>query len=141
MQVSNQVNSYEAIKAYQQPTIQPVIPENPVQKPVDKPELSPEKQLELERQLQAERDAKAAEEQAQKDQLREYAVGVTGYRSKQTQAEIYLSVATESDVSLGSDTKVLESLRDVQKQNNAIQAYAAYQENQESLKPTPRFSE
>ena len=134
MQVSNQMNPYASMNMYQQPVeqrggvvIQPIIPE------VDPtPELSPEDQLKQDREKQAQLDAHAAERQAKKDAQRESAVSFIAHESKQTQAEIYLSVMADSKVNLGNDDLVgtIEVLRDVQKQNNTVAAYATYAENQ-----------
>ena len=52
----------------------------------------------------------------------------------QSQVEIYLAVATDGKVDIGDDQtpSIIESLRDVQKQNNAVEAYATYEENQKN---------
>ena len=71
------------------------------------------------------------EEQAEKDAQRQLFVAALGHKSKMTQAEIYLSVALEEDVSLSNNNELmLESLKKTQDQNRAVQAYAAYQEEQ-----------
>ncbi|MEA1891572.1 MAG: hypothetical protein U9N33_02540 [Campylobacterota bacterium] len=90
--------------------------------------------------VQNAKDENSAEAQAQKqekqDAQRDYAAGYIGHKSKQTQVEIYLSVATEGKVTLGNDTaSIIESLRNVQKQNNAVEAYATYQQNKNSDNP------
>ena len=74
----------------------------------------------------------AAEVQANKDSQRENATNVLAHQSKKSQVEIYLAVATEgNDSPVEQNTaQILESLRDVQKQNNAVEAYATYQTNQ-----------
>ncbi len=137
MDISTQ-NNYQTMNAYQQPPVSTLPVEPPVTtqpvKPTEPPveELSPEEQLNLDRENQATQDAADAETQAKQDAQREYAAGYVGHKSMQTQVEIYLSVATDSDVDLGNDSmpSILESLRDVQKQNNAVQAYADNQTNQ-----------
>jgi len=74
----------------------------------------------------------ALKAQAQKDDVRGTVVDYAAYQSKKSQVEIYLSVATDSNVEIGNDTAtILESLRETQKQNNTVQAYAQYQENQQ----------
>ena len=84
-------------------------------------------------------EAHAAEEQAQnqaqQDAKRETGVDYIERQSKKSQVEIYLAVATDNKVEFGDDKtpSIIESLRDVQKQNNAVAAYATYQENQQSL--------
>lgn len=75
----------------------------------------------------------AATAQATRDEQRANGVDYVAQQSKQSQAEIYLSVATDSKVELGTNgdtASIVESLRDVQKQNNAVEAYATYKENQ-----------
>ncbi|MDQ7044823.1 MAG: hypothetical protein Q9M32_02795 [Sulfurimonas sp.] len=74
----------------------------------------------------------AAETQANKDSQRESAVDVLARKSNQSQVEIYLAVATDGNYSpVENETaSIIESLRDVQKQNNAVEAYATYQTNQ-----------
>ena len=76
----------------------------------------------------------AASEQAKKDEQRANGVDYIAHQSKQSQVEIYLSVATDSKVELGNDNtaSIIESLRDVQKQNNAVEAYATYEQNQKA---------
>ncbi len=135
MEVSNQTNNYQAMNIYQKPenSIQPVLTPEPTE-----PEevLTPEEEMDARYEDQATQAQKDAELQAEQDAQREYAAGYISQQSKQTQVEIYLSVATDSDISLGHDTaSILESLRDVQKQNNQVKAYATYQENQEGAEP------
>lgn len=75
--------------------------------------------------------AKAEETQEQKDTQGDVAVDYLGAQSKKSQVEIYLSVATDSNVEIGNDTaSIIETLRDVQRQNNAVEAFATYSENQ-----------
>jgi len=68
--------------------------------------------------------------QAQQDQKRENGADYLAHKSMQSQVEIYMAVAKDS----GDDTMpgILETLRDVQKQNEAVEAYATYEENQKS---------
>lgn len=66
--------------------------------------------------------------QEQTDAPKSVAVDYVGSQSKQSQVEINLSAATDSQNSTAS---TLESLRNVQKQNNAVDAYATYRENQQ----------
>lgn len=68
-----------------------------------------------------------AETQASQDAQRENAANVLAHKSNKSQVEIYLAVAKDGDDTTAS---IIESLRDVQKQNNAVEAYATYQENQ-----------
>jgi hypothetical protein len=135
MEISAQTNAYQSMNIYQKReySIQPVPNPEPTE-PIE--ELTPEEEMDARYEEQAAQEMKDAEAQAKKDAQREYAVGYVAHQSKQTQVEIYLSVATDGDVSLGNDTiSILESLRDVQKQNNQVQAYATYQEHQSDTKP------
>lgn len=116
MQVSNQTNNYQDLSVHQKPVTLPV----EEQKPSDvKP--SPETKPEI-----------AEKSQEEKDQIRGAMVNQLEHQSKKTQVEIYLSVAAESKVEVGGNETIdsLNTLRDVQKQNNAVAAYASYQENQ-----------
>lgn len=75
--------------------------------------------------------------QEQKDQLRKTAVNYLDHQSKKSQVEIYLSVAADNSKNSTQDStaQLLSSLRDVQKQNNAVAAYAAYKGEQQNAKP------
>jgi len=156
MQVAAQTTNYQTLNAYQRPVTQeqpvhPVYPEKPT---IPKPEydandvyrasngnaivdkdgnlvLTPEGELNVANAQQAKKDEESAQEQAKNDALRGEAVGYIGYQSKKSQVEIYLSVAANSKVDLNDGTAtIIESLRETQKQNNAVEAYAQYQENQ-----------
>ena len=155
MNVSTQINNYQAINAYQKPQ------DNPVTLPVEpnKPtteyspsdvykasqgnaisnkdgeiSLTPQGQNNVNNAQEAKANEAAAQTQEKKDDARAFVAGYAGAQSKKSQVEIYLAVASEGKVSLeSSDTKsILESLRDVQKENNAVQAYATYQANQKA---------
>jgi len=156
MNVSASTNNYQSINAYQQPKnhIQPVTPEQPIapERPTteyspndiykasngnaiaDKDGnlyLTPQGELNIANAKQTKVDAQEAEEQAKKDANRGVAADYIGYQSKKSQVEIYLSVAANSKVDLNDGTAtIIESLRETQKQNNAVEAYAQYQENQ-----------
>ena len=145
MEVSSQTNSFQAMNAHQKPITNPVEPKEPTynNKEIyeasqgnlirndDEVVLTPQGQNNV-ANVKADNAAEAeAQTQAKQDQKRENGVDYIAQQSKQSQVEIYLSVATDSDVSVGNDTSsIIESLRDVQKQNNAVEAYAAYRENQ-----------
>lgn len=75
--------------------------------------------------------------QEQKNQLRKTAVNYLDHQSKKSQVEIYLSAAADNSKNSTEDStaQLLSSLRDVQKQNNAVAAYAAYKEEQQNAKP------
>ena len=156
MEVSSQTNTYQAINAYQQkrenPVTLPVEPKDPTYKSSEiyeasqgnlisdkegKISLTPQGETNLNNAKADKATEVAAEEQAQKDALRGVAVDYTAAQSKKSQVEIYLSVATDGEVSFGDDKtpSIIESLRDVQKQNNAVEAYATYQVNQQNAKP------
>ncbi len=150
MEISSQSNSYQMMQQYQQPiqpSTEPLKPNdsysfnkgiyeasqgNAINSKYGGIELTPQGQT----NLNAKKEENAAEvdsqEQAKKDAQRGYATDYLAHKSMQSQVEIYLSVATNSNVELGNDStaSIIESLRDVQKQNNAVEAYATYQENQ-----------
>ncbi len=149
MQISSQTNSYQTMNAYQQPnnTVQPVPPQehkynnddiynasngNAIRSKDGEIGLTPQGELNVANAQQDKATQADAEAQAKTDAQRGVAVDYVGAQSKKSQVEIYLAVATDSKVSLGNDdtASIIESLRDVQKQNNAVEAYATYQENQ-----------
>jgi len=101
---------------------------NVVTLPIEKEiETTPEEFLEIKDNVQEVSATAQEDAQAQKDAQRENFVGLVGLNSRQTQAEIYLSVALDESVSLGTDnSEMMKSLQKVQDQNNAIKAYAAY---------------
>jgi len=99
--------------------------------------LTPQGQNNISNAIDAKNAEIAQENQAQKDAQKDLAVDYLGAQSKKSQVEIYLAVALDNKADLKEDAKasIFETLRDVQKQNNAVQAYAAYQENQKGGKP------
>jgi hypothetical protein len=118
------LNSYQRVLEPKDPTIQPMpLPETPT------PELSDEQK----EAIVDYKKQKEAEEQEQKDDLRKYYVASTGIKSKQTQFEIYMSEMTNSDVEISNDVNIIENLREIQKQNDAIEGYATYKELQKHL--------
>ena len=151
MQVSSHTNAQQALNSYQQPkqnlVTLPVEPKDPTYSPSEIYEasngnvisdrsgdvsLTPQGEVNVTNALNDAKTVAEEEQQAKDDALRGVAVDYVGAQSKQAQAEIYLSVATDGDVDLESSTpSVIETLRDVQKQNDSVEAYAKYQENQE----------
>ena len=145
MEVSSQTNSFQAMNMHQKPITTPVEPKEPTYgngeiyeasqgnliRNDDEIVLTPQGQNSV-ANAQEDKTAEAeAQTQAKQDQKRENGADYIAHQSKQSQVEIYLSVATDSDVDLGNSTaNVIETLRDVQKQNDAVEAYAKYQENQ-----------
>lgn len=144
-------NSYATLNTYQNPSILPIaLPDytdkeiyegsngNIVRGDDGKLHFTPQAETNYNN---AKEDA-AKEAQAKKEEeasaTREFIAGVVGAQSKKTQAEIYLTVATDgkyepsNGVSAGD---IISSLRDIQKQNNFVKAYAAYAENQQG-RPT-----
>jgi len=97
--------------------------------------LTPQGQVNLDNKKEDNAAEDQAESQEQKDQQRANGAEYLAHKSMQSQVEIYLAVATDDKVELGNDSTVsiIESLRDVQKQNSAVEAYATYEENQKSL--------
>jgi len=152
MQVAHTTNQYQALQTEQKSVTLPVEPKEPIYSNKEIYEASQgnlirNKDGEIgltpqgETNINNAKDVKASEteqaEQAQKDEQRGVAVDYLAASSKQSQVEIYLAVATDGKYE--SNTKatadVIETLRDVQKQNDAVQAYATYQKNQAQGKP------
>lgn len=152
MEVSNNINNYQMLSTQQKPVTTPVEPQDPkytngeIYEASDGNVIREDGELTLTPQgennlnsvnveNEAEEDAAAV---AQADAQRETATNYLAHQSKKSQVEIYLAVATDGNVEVGSNNdtvSIIESLRDVQKQNNAVAAYATYQENQNSAKP------
>ncbi len=145
MEVSSQTNPYQTMNMQQKAVTTPVEPKEPTYSNEDIYEASQGNLIRNDGEIvltpqgennvanaKADNVAEAeAQTQAKQDQRRENGVDYIAQQSKQSQIEIYLSVATDSDVSIGNDTQsVIESLRDVQKQNSTVEAYATYKENQ-----------
>ncbi|MEA2073959.1 MAG: hypothetical protein U9O86_10270, partial [Campylobacterota bacterium] len=99
--------------------------------------LTPQGETNLNAKQDVQAEVVAQEEQAQKDAQRGVAVDYLAASSKQSQVEIYLAVATDGNYESNSNATadVISTLRDVQKQNDAVAAYATYQENQAQGKP------
>jgi len=154
MEISSQINNYQALSSYQQkkePEVTlPVEPKDPkytageiyeasngnlISDKQGNISVTPQGQNNIDNAAQEKETQAAAAKQEQKDELRGVAVDYTAAQSKKSQVEIYLAVATDGEVEIGgnNDTaSIIESLRDVQKQNNTIEAYATYKENQNS---------
>jgi len=153
MEVSSQINNYQALSPLQQrretSVTAPVEPKdsaytngeiyeasqgNLVRGNSGEIELTPQGQNNISNAKDEKATELATQNQATKDAQRGVAVDYIGAQSKQSQVEIYLAVATDGKVEVGNDdtADIIESLRDVQKQNNAVQAYATYKENQNS---------
>jgi hypothetical protein len=147
MQISSSTNNYQSLQTQQQPvrTLPVQEPEpkysdkeiydasqgNLIRNQDEKVILTPQGKTNLNNS----QDAKAAEsaqaQQAQRDDKRGTATDYLAINSKKSQAEIYISVATDSEGSSSNETvNVINELRDIQKQNNTVQAYATYKENQ-----------
>ena len=151
MEISNNLNNYQTLQTQQRPITLPEKPEAPkytngeiyeasqgnaIRNNEGEIVLTPQGQNNLDTQKSESAAEAAATAQAQKDEQRATATGFLAHQSKKSQVEIYLAVATDSKISSDDSTAtIVESLRDVQKQNNAVAAYATYQENQELTKP------
>lgn len=153
MQVTSTTNQNQALQAQQQQKLvtTPVEPKDPTytNKEVyeasqgnlirgdDGVQLTPQGQNNIDNKQADNETEQAAATQAQKDEQRATAVDYLAASSKQSQVEIYLAVATDGKHETTSTTTadVVSELRDVQKQNNAVAAYATYQDNQAQGKP------
>lgn len=135
MEVSSQM-----MHSNQYASIQPIQPEPKIQNLYEKSNgnavntdegatLTPQGETNI-ASAQAQNTAEAdALTQAENDAKRGNATDYLAHQSKQSQVEIYLSVATDND----DTASVIETLRDVQKQNEQVAAYATYQENQSPI--------
>ena len=146
MEISTQTSSFQALSSNQKPITTPVEPPKVTTYSNEEVyeasqgnairndgELTLTPQGETNRaNSQADQAATVqAETQAQKDAKRENGADYLSHQSNKSQAEIYLAVATDDSYdNTNSTATVIETLRDVQKQNNAVQAYAVKQENQ-----------
>jgi len=156
MQVSSTTNQYQTLQTQQQPVTLPV--ENPITLPGKPSEpqysnkeiyeasdgnlirgddgeltLTPQGETNINNAKEDQAAQAAAESQAEKDAARATATDFLAASSKKSQVEIYLAVATEGKADSDNATlDVISNLRDVQKQNNAVQAYATYQEAQKN---------
>ena len=144
-------NNYTMLNNYQNPSILPIkLPDysnkeiyeasngNIIRGENGQLKITPQGQTNINNAKEdATQEAKAQKEQ-EAAATREFVTGVVGAQSKKTQTEIYLAVATDGkyDPNDGiSAGDIIQSLRDVQKQNNFVQAYAAYAQSQQE-KPT-----
>jgi len=148
MQVTSNTSQYQALQAQQNPITLPVEPTEPKYSNKDIYEASngnivrgedgglvatPQGELNHSNAKTANEEQKTAEVQERKDSARSTATDFLAASSKKSQVEIYLAVATEGEIDSGNQTAdIINSLRDVQKQNNAVQAYATYKEAQDS---------
>jgi len=145
MQVSSHTNNYQALQTKQHPVTLPM-PEAPkysngeiyeasngnvIRGEDGKLTLTPQGETNLNNAREDAATSKAQEAQEKRDQTRGHAVDYLAASSKQSQVEIYLAVATDGSYSSDNKTAdVISELRDVQKQNNAVEAYATYKESQ-----------
>ena len=149
MQVSGNTNNYQTLNTQQQAVILPT-PQEPkysdkeiyegsngnLARTKDGIGLTPQGQTNVNNQREDSETEASQEVQDKKDAQRGVAVDYLAASSKKSQVEIYLAVATDGKSSSSNKTAdVISTLRDVQKQNNAVQAYATYQETQDSGKP------
>jgi len=160
MQVSATNNNYQMLQTQQQPVTLPI--ENPITTPVEPKDpiysnkeiydasqgnlirgddgeltLTPQGETNLNNAKEDEAAQLAAEAEANKASARETATNFLDVSSTKSQVEIYLAVATDGAYDSGNETvDVITNLRDIQKQNNAVQAYATYQESQNMGIPT-----
>ncbi len=144
MEVSSQTNSFQTMNMHQKNVTTPVEPKEPTYGNKEIYEasqgnlvrndgeitLTPQGQNNISNVQENKATEAESQEEAKRDEQRGVAVDYLGAQSKQSQVEIYLAVATDSDTG-DSTSSVIESLRDVQKQNQAVEAYAAYKENQD----------
>jgi hypothetical protein len=138
MQVDSSMNNYATLMQYQRPSI----PEQPEESPITIPEFDDQEIIEtikdvtqeIKNNLQDNLEEKVTdyedENQAKKDNTRAFLADYAGVQSKKNQWDIYMSVMTDSEVDTSNDNSInfLKNLRDVQEQNNRVEAYALYQD-------------
>jgi hypothetical protein len=138
MQVDSSMNNYATLMQYQRPSI----PEQPEESPITIPEFDDQEIIEtikdvtqeIKNNLQDNLEEKVIdyedENQAKKDNTRAFLADYAGVQSKKNQWDIYMSVMTDSEVDTSNDNSInfLKNLRDVQEQNNRVEAYALYQD-------------
>ena len=150
MNITSNMNTYQNLNIYQREQTDfvttPVEPKEPtytnkeiyeasdgnlIRNKEDELVLTPQGKINLDNTLDAKQQEQIQKEQDQKDVLRAAGTDYLAMQSKKSQVEIYLAVATDGEVSLDDDKtpSIIESLRDVQKQNNAVEAYATYAQN------------
>ena len=152
MEISNNTNNYEALSRHQKPVTLPIETKpdptysnkeiyeasqgNLIRNDDNEIVLTPQGQNNIDIKKADEDEQTQAEQKATEDAQRGAATDYLAAQSTKSQVEIYLAVATDGKVGLGDDKtpSIIESLRDVQKQNNAVEAYAIYAENQKGGK-------
>ena len=150
MQVSSTTNSYQSQSSQQQAVTlrAPEAPKysnkeiyeasqgNVIRGKDGNLELTPQGQNGIENAQKNKAQQEDALLKAQEDSARATATDFLSASSKQSQVEIYLAVATEGKISSDNATAdVISTLRDAQKQNDAVAAYATYQEAQKNGDP------
>jgi hypothetical protein len=136
MQVSAYNNPYQYLQQYQQPRKEgpvstPVEPRPPVTIPeYERPTLPTEAKMKLQERVDEKRTEVGDTLQSQKDAIRQYTAAYVGAQSKKTQFEIYMNNTTDSELDSDTPTGIefMQTLRDIQKQNNTIKAFSAYQD-------------
>jgi len=151
MQVSSTTNQYQALQTQQRPVTLPTQPQdstysnkeiydasqgNLIRGNDGKIGLTPQGETNVNNAKEEAVESKATEVQEGKDATRAVGVDYLAASSQKSQVEIYLAVATDGKYSSNDATAdVISELRNVQKQNNAVQAYATYQEAQQNGRP------
>jgi len=131
MEISSQINDFQAMTVHQKPITAPVEVQENLISQGGEVALSSEKQNTISNAKDEKSAQDAVQTQEQNNTQASVAVDYLGAKAEQSQTEIYLAVATQSEESSKSSTaSAVESLRNVQKQNNELEAYVAYKENQ-----------
>ena len=119
MDVSSTTTSFQNVNTYQQPI------------KLDQA-ITPEGESSVVEEQQVKSEVVAAEEQVKKEDTRGNVVDYTASQSKKSQIEISFVVEENSDVQTQQDTATsIKNLRETQKQNDVVEAYSKYQENQQ----------
>jgi len=96
--------------------------------------LTPQGETNLNNNIEEKAEEVEKEVTEQKDNIRGTFVNTLEMQSKKSQIEIYMSVNESSNDNINQDTKtIMENLREVKKQNDMVEQYAKYKENQITL--------
>lgn len=103
-------------------------PEHPIFPHKPDINLTPEEKLDIQQTIEDAIAKREAEKEQKAQRTRSLLAQYTKTQSVKTQVEIYLSVATDSDVDFNSDSNLIEILSDIKKQNDMMAGYATYKE-------------
>jgi len=149
MQISSYTNQYQALQTKQNPITVPGGPSEPKYSKDDiyeaskgnltlnddgRLDITPQGELNIANAKNAKEEELSAKIQEEKDSNRATFTKLLETSSKKSRIEIYFATASDGEIDMDNQTlSVFNTLRDVQKQNNMVQAYATYKELQENI--------